>query len=151
MCNLGVDYGQIIRVMVIMKRLVKNRILPSKDKIRGRLSVTELSDAENCIIRMIQNETFTINDPVLNNMEIMQDEHQVLRVKTRMLRREDDDSFKTPAILPNKHPIVEAIIKYYHRENAHAGTVTWIILDNQIKSGSKESHKRMFRLQMVLS
>lgn len=73
---------------------------------------------------MVQLEAFTTNDPVLNNMEVMQDEHRILRVKAIILRRQDTDSFITPALLPKKHPIVRAIVENHHRENARANILT---------------------------
>lgn len=120
--DLDVDFSQMIRVVAIMKRLVKNK--KQSNKVTGKLTKQELSAAENWIIKMVQNEVFTINDPVLNNINLVQNNCGLLCVKTKIMRRNDIEAFKTPAILPNKHPIVEAIIEFYHRENAHAGVLT---------------------------
>lgn len=108
---MAVDYGKMIRFTAIMKRLIKNCKLSVKEKIRGQITAAELTESENFIIRVIQNEAFTANDPTLNNMDLIYDEYQVLKVKTRILRREDVESFKTPILLPSKHPVVRSIIQ----------------------------------------
>lgn len=120
--NLKLDYGEMVHFVALMKRLIRNRSKLKKEILTGNLSVNELDIAENHILMLIRNEVFVVNDPVLNRMELMRDENQVLRVKTKILLRVDIGSFKTPAVLPNKHRIVDAIIEHYHRENSHAGT-----------------------------
>lgn len=126
--RLGLSYDKIIHFVALMKRLVKNRGKSKRDKITGNLSAGELDIAEKHILMMIQNEAFTVNDPILNTMELIRDDHGVLRVKTKILLRDDIESFKTPAVLPKKHPIVDEIIQYYHRSNSHASTNTLMAL-----------------------
>ncbi|GIY34435.1 reverse transcriptase [Caerostris extrusa] len=45
----------------------------------------------------------------------------VLRVKTRIIERDDDLSFLYPILLPSKHYLTECLIREYHLKYCHAG------------------------------
>ena len=45
----------------------------------------------------------------------------LIRVKTKLLYRQDSDGFKFPVLLPNSHPIVDLLIRDCHVLNCHGG------------------------------
>lgn len=110
--------------MAIWLRFYQNSTQSKQNRVYGTFSAKELDVAEKRILTMIQNETFKHNDADLKRIELFIDEENILRVKTKLLLRDDDNMFKAPAILPEKHPVVIALIEYYHRKFYHAGTQT---------------------------
>lgn len=113
-----------IRYIALMMRIFKNIKKPKHIRITGELTFSELDLAEKKLMVMVQNESFCGNEPVLNEMDLFVDEHQILRVKTKIFLRDDEESIRTPAIMSGKHPITKALIEYHHRKSAHAGKQT---------------------------
>lgn len=111
------NYEKMVRYVALMTRIFRNAKKLKKDRETGELSFNELENAENKILVMIQNETFTGDESILENMDLFIGENQILRIKTKIFLR-------TPAILPGKHPITKAIIEFYHRKSSHAGVQT---------------------------
>jgi len=52
---------------------------------------------------------------------VQKDEDGLLRVKTKLLYRDDLMSFKFPLVLPQSHVLVERLIREYHLTYGHAG------------------------------
>ena len=119
--------------------------LQSDDSIITPLSISEINEAENEIIKYVQKQTFkdelasesgvgnntreTANrnnlkknssiyklDPVLEN--------GLLRVGGRLEHAPiENDIPKYPIILPKRHHVTKLIIKYFHCASAHSGTL----------------------------
>ena len=45
----------------------------------------------------------------------------IMIVPGRLIRANEPDEVKWPAILPNKHPATEALVRHVHQRTAHAG------------------------------
>ncbi|XP_068738205.1 uncharacterized protein, partial [Montipora capricornis] len=116
--------------------------LQSDDSIISPLSISEINEAENEIIKYVQKQTFkdelaslsgvgndtreTANqnnlkknssiyklDPVLEN--------GLLRVGGRLEHAPIENDAKHPIILPKRHHVAKLIIEYFHRASAHSG------------------------------
>ncbi|XP_035215661.1 uncharacterized protein LOC118189206 [Stegodyphus dumicola] len=85
------------------------------------LSVEELDIAEKKLLKIVQQEAFT-NEERLKGHFTFTDEEGIVRLKTKILRRHDDENFRCPIVLPSKHELVERMIQDYHLQLLHAGT-----------------------------
>ena len=124
---------------IITSKTIK---LQSDDSIIMPLSISEINEAENEIIKYIQRQTYkdelaslsgvgnntreTANqnnlkknssiyklDPVLEN--------GLLRVGGRLEHAPIENDAKHPIILPKRHHVTKLIIEYFHRASAHSG------------------------------
>ncbi|XP_035215816.1 uncharacterized protein LOC118189340 [Stegodyphus dumicola] len=85
----------------------------------------ELENAEKALCRLVQKESFTgINDPAIRALRPIVDQNGILRAKTNVLQRQDNENFRYPIILPSKHILVERLIYEKHLELQHAGVST---------------------------
>ncbi len=87
----------------------------------GQLTVEEINIAEKYVFRKVQSEAFPKNEEHVSGISLLKDEDGLLRVKTRLLNREDTSCFKLPVILPNKHPLVDQMIMEEHLLSGHGG------------------------------
>ncbi|KAG5869216.1 hypothetical protein JTB14_023523 [Gonioctena quinquepunctata] len=71
---------------------------------------------------MIQEEAF--GKEVNLNLEIIQDEKKLWRIKSRLVLGDFADNFKYPILLPSKHILVNRLIEEYHILNCHTGVQT---------------------------
>ncbi|XP_035211824.1 uncharacterized protein LOC118185963 [Stegodyphus dumicola] len=100
--------------------------LKNKEKnLTPDVSVDELENAEKALCRLVQKESFTgINDPAIRALRPIVDRNGILRAKTNVLQRQDNENFRYPIILPSKHLLVERLIYEKHLELQHAGVST---------------------------
>lgn len=102
-----------------VRRLVQ--ILRLKKSNNGPLTVMEMEEAEMKIWRIVQQECFGKSGNSVNGLSVVQDKDRLLRLKTKVVNREDSDDFRLPLLLPKKHPIMEQLIMQEHLDNAHGG------------------------------
>jgi len=148
------DWNKLKRKIAWILRLKK--ILLSGIKIKSSLTMKEIKDSENCIVKYTQEKHFpgTIQclteqkyihqkDP-LKKLSPFIDGKGMLRVGGRLQASSLQDSAKHPLILPKKAYISELIVKNTHRCLGHMGRETivgflrqnfWIIgLNSLIRS-----------------
>ena len=87
----------------------------------GPLTVEEMNVAEKRIFRLIQNEAWSKNKACISGTCLLKDEDGIQRVKTKLLNREDTAGFKLPAIMPNKHFLVDQMIMEEILMSGHGG------------------------------
>ncbi|GIX75349.1 hypothetical protein CDAR_507071 [Caerostris darwini] len=104
--------GWILRFINNIKKRVNERTFCN-------LNVEECDKAEKIILRKVQRECFEKNRNL--SMQTYLDPDDLLRVKTRIIQRKDQDSFRYPILLPSKHHIVDKLIFEKHVELCHAG------------------------------
>ncbi|XP_035205733.1 uncharacterized protein LOC118180772 [Stegodyphus dumicola] len=101
------SYRKTIRLVAWMCRFVYNCKHQNKKKKKDELTVSELNEAENILIRLIQNESFNgIEDKRILSLNPFID-CGIIRTKTAIFQREDTSEFRTPAILPSDHPLIK--------------------------------------------
>ncbi|XP_035223057.1 uncharacterized protein LOC118195833 [Stegodyphus dumicola] len=66
----------------------------------------------------------TEKDKRLRNLKPFVDSSGLLRVKSRILMRQDFENLRTPVILPPEHPVVSKLIMEKHEQQIHCGTQT---------------------------
>ncbi|XP_035218209.1 uncharacterized protein LOC118191508 [Stegodyphus dumicola] len=110
------SYRKTVRMIAWIFRFYHN--LKNKDKnLTPDVSVDELENAEKALCRLVQKESFTgINDPAIRALRPIVDQNGILRAKTNVLQRQDNENFRYPIILPSKHILVERLIYEKHLE-----------------------------------
>ena len=97
------------------------------DQKTSQLSIIELEEAEEIIVRNVQCQTYPVEycnlesskGPLAKLKPFMKE--RLLRVGGRLNRSDLDYNAKHPMILPGKHRVTEMIILYYHLANGHVG------------------------------
>ena len=100
----------------------------------GPLSVAELEDAEDCIVRKAQSEHFSEElagllkgKPISSRSDLLTlspwvDQSGMMRVGGRLGNAPLPDAARHPVILPRDGDVTRLLIEYYHGRLLHAGT-----------------------------
>ncbi|KAG8181695.1 hypothetical protein JTE90_014826 [Oedothorax gibbosus] len=98
-------YSTIVRVVAWILRFGRNCRQPNY-RVEAELTVDEIHSAEQKLLGIVQQERFsdTISKNKLKGLNAFCDTDGLLRVKTKILRREYEESFKCPIVLPSDHP-----------------------------------------------
>ncbi|GBO30480.1 hypothetical protein AVEN_33752-1 [Araneus ventricosus] len=125
------SYVKILRIFNYVLRFVN--VIKSNVIVSGPLSASELDQAENRLIGMVQGEVFSaeirnlqckkgvLPNSKLRNLNPFLDSDGVLRVGGRLGNSDLPYVTKYPAILPNRHKLTNQIIAYFHLKNLHIG------------------------------
>uniref|UniRef100_A0ABD2W647 Integrase catalytic domain-containing protein n=1 Tax=Trichogramma kaykai TaxID=54128 RepID=A0ABD2W647_9HYME len=122
------SYNKTIRTMAWITRFVGNsrpgRASCSEKEING----SEFERAERLIMKLAQKESFTeVSDPRLQTSNVYVDEHGLIRTKTLISNRtEDNFDFRYPIVLDAKHEFTLRLIRHTHEKLLHAGIGTTI-------------------------
>ncbi|GFT29497.1 integrase catalytic domain-containing protein [Trichonephila clavipes] len=113
-------YESIVRLVAWIFRFKHNCVRP-KEKRYGELVASEFQEAEEKLISLIQNESFSSeSDDRLKALQAFRAEKGIFRLKTKITNRKDD-TFLKPAILPPNHKVIKSLIVYTHEKICHAG------------------------------
>ncbi|GBM65941.1 hypothetical protein AVEN_152158-1 [Araneus ventricosus] len=113
------SYRKTIRLVAWICRFVYN--CKHQNKKKDGLTVSEINEAENLLIRLIQCESFHgIEDKRIISLNPFID-HGIIRTKTAIFQRDDTSEFRTPAILPSDHPLVKSLVMEEHKLKGHIG------------------------------
>ncbi|GIY04498.1 reverse transcriptase [Caerostris extrusa] len=74
-----------------------------------------------CWIQREENWGVFEKENSVHGLQVVRGDYDVLRVKTRIIERDDDLSFLYPILLPSKHYLTECLIREYHLKYCHAG------------------------------
>ena len=88
---------------------------------RNQLTIDEMNTAERFVFRKIQQESFSKKNDLITGICVQKDDEGLLRIKTKLLNRNDLPCFKKPVILPNKHRLVDQMIMEEHLRSGHGG------------------------------
>ena len=119
-----------------MNQFIHNYCVNEEHKVKGELTLNELSDVEKQIIRDAQKEGFSeeylalqkgtklILSSKLFGLCPMLDEDGVIRLNTPLQYAEFlPYDVRHPIVLPQKHWVTKLIVKYFHEKgNYNAGT-----------------------------
>ncbi|GBM79751.1 hypothetical protein AVEN_164489-1 [Araneus ventricosus] len=114
------DYDKMIRVFTWILRFVNICKLVNGKCKDSELSQSEIEYSEKKLIRLVQSYYFS-NAKSSNFIETFLDNEGILRVKTKIINRNDDRSFLYPILLPEKCEFTKLLIRTVHRKNCHAG------------------------------
>ncbi|KAG5867963.1 hypothetical protein JTB14_027118 [Gonioctena quinquepunctata] len=115
-----------VRMLAAVFRFIHNCTLKLKhhEKTSGNFSVKELDTAENFILRKVQQKSFSgSEDNQIKSLKPKYEYSGLIRIDSRVSNKPNETvNFKSPIILPRKHPVVVALIMVAHRKNCHVGT-----------------------------
>lgn len=90
-----------------------------------RLTYKDIRDTEFKVLRQLQSEMFSSNsDPKVATIETFVDNNKLIRMRTKIIDRDDSFPFLYPIILDGKHEIVTLLIRETHEKMCHAGVQT---------------------------
>ncbi|XP_035225801.1 uncharacterized protein LOC118198268 [Stegodyphus dumicola] len=74
------------------------------------LDAEELSEAEKRVMKIIQREEFLDEkDEKLRTLNVYKDEDDLIRLRTKIVYREDSHFFTRPVILPSQRQVVKLL------------------------------------------
>ena len=134
--------GRLLRCIGWMLRFISNMksaILKSELNHEFKLTVSEVNEAGNVLIKSIQNDCFakeihylSLSESVrkgmktplyVNQFNLYLDQYKILRCRTRIANSIFPDSSKRPILLPSRNRFSELIIANCHEEVFHNGTI----------------------------
>lgn len=126
------SFRKLQRVLAFCKRFIYN-CTNAENKQTGPLSVKELQDSENAIVKYIQKLHFStelkelkttgqiVTNKSMRNLCPILDEMSLIRVGGRLLHANVNYEQRHPILLPSKHFVVRLIIEREHQRQLHAG------------------------------
>lgn len=128
-------FSRLCRVLVWCLRFIHNlRQSNSNSRHTGTVSASELSNAINIILKLIQEQEFATelnllkkNQPLPSNskylsLNVFLDNQGLIRVGGRLSKHLSfSHDQKYPVLLPKTHRITRLIVEQYHKRNFHAG------------------------------
>ncbi len=112
---------KVIRMVAWIKRW---KTYKRNQTTRGELTLSEEDEAEKCLWRMVQKESFTNSEKMLAQMNAKMDDLGIWRVETKLLQRNDSEGFRRPILLPKDHPAVVRLVEKEHLNLKHCGALT---------------------------
>lgn len=112
---------KVIRMIAWMRRW---KTYKRGEQRRKELSLVEEQEAENCLWRMVQQESFGNSKKLSTQLNAEKDEFGLWRVKTKLLLRSDTEGFRRPILLPKEHIAVFRLVQKEHLDMRHC--------DNQV-------------------
>lgn len=125
-------------------KYLKKVPIEETSNLRGQITIQELRQATDDIVRCVQQQTFasdkqhqTANEVSIDCKQKLRSlnpimEDGILKVGGRLDRAPVSYELRHPAILPSKHQITELLIRHHHRMLGHQGPV-------QVLSALRES------------
>ncbi|GBO07448.1 hypothetical protein AVEN_251895-1 [Araneus ventricosus] len=126
------SWDKVVHVAAWCLRFIKN-LQNTNDKIKTFLLTNEFEEAQNFILKYVQEHAFAeeiqrlkINKPIKTYSKLLAlcpyfDGNDILRVGGRLRHANLHDNTKYPVILPKEHVVTDFIIQHYHLKYLHAG------------------------------
>ncbi|XP_070518841.1 uncharacterized protein [Cardiocondyla obscurior] len=116
------SFDKMIRVFVYILRFYYNCRIEVRNRIKGNPSYKEIQMSRILLLKLVQREVFTDEkDMRIKHLNAFMGRDNLIRLKTKIVMRNDVYNFRYPIILPGKHRIVSLIIKEKHENLKHAG------------------------------
>lgn len=127
------NLNRLKRSFAYLLRFITNCRKPASERICSTLSLEEIEDSFEILIRMSQKMSFSVDYERLknkkhlrNNSSILSlnpfiDENQIIRVGGRIHNSEFAYSKKHPILLSHSHHLTKLILEHEHRHLLHAG------------------------------
>ncbi|UYV71706.1 hypothetical protein LAZ67_9000089, partial [Cordylochernes scorpioides] len=137
---------RIVRITAWIYRFFNNAKIDRRKIISKDLSTEEITKSEIILMRLIQRESFSGHeDKKLQGFKLLVDSSGILRIKTKICRREDFANFRMPILLPSDHFLVSLLIRWNHETHGHAGlqTLLGILRENYWILRSRKTVKKI--------
>ncbi|UYV76707.1 hypothetical protein LAZ67_14001843, partial [Cordylochernes scorpioides] len=114
------NFTNIVRINAWIRRFIRNTQKLSPSGMHS-LQLSELEDAEKGIWKTVQQQVFSSRGDSINGLMIIRDDFGLIRIKSKLIERDDEYSFRYPILLPTKHHVVTCLIREFHLRHCHAG------------------------------
>ena len=115
------DYVKVKRVLGWVNRFCNNVKLPKKSRVKTKLSCSEIEKAEVYLLKMVQEDFKDGEQDIrIRHLQPFKDNEGLLRLKTKIILREDSYNFRCPIVLPGVNDLVSLIIGGIHVDLQHA-------------------------------
>ncbi|UYV80828.1 hypothetical protein LAZ67_19001892 [Cordylochernes scorpioides] len=114
------NFTKIVRINAWIRRFIRNTQKLSPSGMHS-LQLSELEDAEKGIWKTVQQQVFSSRGDSINGLMIIRDDFGLIRIKSKLIERDDEYSFRYPILLPTKHHVVTCLIREFHLRHCHAG------------------------------
>ncbi|UYV84151.1 hypothetical protein LAZ67_X001338, partial [Cordylochernes scorpioides] len=114
------NFTKIVRINAWIRRFIRNTQKLSPLGMHS-LQLSELEDAEKGIWKTVQQQVFSSRGDSINGLMIIRDHFGLIRIKSKLIERDDEYSFRYPILLPTKHHVVTCLIREFHLRHCHAG------------------------------
>ncbi|KAJ8916388.1 hypothetical protein NQ315_014598 [Exocentrus adspersus] len=102
-------------------RFIYNAKHPNRRR-QGNLNAEEIEAAEVFLFEVVQQEAFSdANDKRISFLHPFRDKDSIIRLKSSVSNRQDEESFRFPVVLPAKYPMVSRLIFEVHEKSCHVG------------------------------
>ena len=132
------SWTKLTRVVGWVRRFLRNRIATLRPELNVKLAVgdltcDEIEAAENVVVKVVQNDTFSDELQILGSGKSLPTRNKIsplspfvdssgfLRVGGRIESAPVPTNEKHQLILPKDHPVTKLLIMHCHRRNAHVG------------------------------
>jgi hypothetical protein len=127
------SFDKLLRITAYVLRFIHN--IKGKERYTGSLSISEIKNAHNYLVKCVQAETFIqeIKD-IKSKNSVSSKSHiislnpiicdDILCVGGRLENSNVDEQQKHPILLPSKHHFTKLIIQKTHTDNLHTGPTT---------------------------
>jgi len=91
------------------------------------LTMEEIQTAKMCVFKLVQQDSFQTKNETqtrIGGLRVLFDKDGTIRIKTKLLNREDTELFRLPILLPKNHVIVDQFVREVHQKHNHAGIQT---------------------------
>ncbi|XP_029670941.1 uncharacterized protein LOC115240112 [Formica exsecta] len=93
----------------------------SKPRLCEELTTEELNKGELKLMWLVLQESFETVGASFHGLEVLLGEDKLVRVKTKLVHRNDSVGLRFPIQFPGGHPIVSYLIRSIHHRFCHAG------------------------------
>ncbi|UYV63047.1 hypothetical protein LAZ67_2002938 [Cordylochernes scorpioides] len=114
------NFAKIVRINAWIWRFIRKTQKLSPSGMHS-LQLSELEDAEKGIWKTVQQQVFSSRGDSINGLMIIRDDFGLIRIKSKLIERDDEYSFRYPILLPTKHHVVTCLIREFHLKHCHAG------------------------------
>ncbi|GFT39603.1 integrase catalytic domain-containing protein [Nephila pilipes] len=138
-------YGVAIFLRVLKRSGIEVNLIASKNRVAStinscgiyypiaftaptELSEEELKKAELKILKKVQEDSFQGGKmQLIKSLWTFKDADGILRIKTKLLMREDNENFKVPIALPSDHHYIKNLILCKQQDLVHPGVQSLMV------------------------
>ncbi|XP_058836416.1 uncharacterized protein LOC131693000 [Topomyia yanbarensis] len=128
------EYTKLIRVTAYCRRYLRNLRTGAEKRLRSLpLTTQELSEAEMCLVQLVQQEAFPkelkalfANEPVHRGSKLrwfnpVLTKEGIIRIGGRLANSSIPEETKHPMVIPGNHKFSKLLASSYHKTLLHAG------------------------------
>ncbi|UYV84066.1 hypothetical protein LAZ67_X001042, partial [Cordylochernes scorpioides] len=106
---------------VLVTTHVRTEVMPWFERFSNFTKIVRINAWIRRFIRNTQKFVPISRGDSINGLMIIRDDFGLIRIKSKLIERDDEYSFRYPVLLPTKHHVVTCLIREFHLKHCHAG------------------------------